>query len=375
MLKRGNFWEVYRAGKYSCLHGLWFAATFSFRKLVDVTKSRHYCNWIKALMLYTGGESEIKLMLFPKVGLELINRFQFANESDQIFNYSGGETDECVGDGYDWNAFGGTLSRVCSRICSSLNVLEVSSDFNDLFFFQRWLLNLRVKFLELAGEIISLNSVAEDKFKKSDRSHPLNSTEVIHDMHALVCALARVSIQLHKLAKGYDLLATSFMDIDAVSFRGISRLGIICSTLAFCSSFGTNVLSSPAFKNIMSSSANNLEFLSNLNIVQDLVERIWDIDHSIARKLMHFILVKDKIKYGLCSRMNINDSSLLDNVSLSLIQSAINGILSIQADLEVVKVVEDLNSIFLRGLQHIPCFIRKLMEISLVTPKYFFRVK
>ncbi|XP_028552784.1 uncharacterized protein LOC110101407 isoform X3 [Dendrobium catenatum] len=378
ILRRGNYWEVYKAGKYSCLQGLWFAATFSFRKLIDVAKSGNYSNWIKALMLYVGGESEIKLLLFPRAGLELINSFQYSSDSDQPFRYSGGETNACVGEGYDWNAFRANLSRVCGRISSSEKVLEGSADFNGVFFFQRWFLNLRGNFLQIVAETLSLlcsSTLAEEKYKNSTRLNPLNASKVTHDMHTLVCALARVSFRVNNLAKGYDLLATSFMDIDAVSFRGISRLGFICSTLAFCTSFATNVLNRSAFKNIISSSATNLEIYSNLKIVQDLVERLMDIDYTIARKLMKFILAKEEIKHGLYSKMNIHGPTLFDNVSLSLIQSAISGILCVQVDLEVVDDEEDLIAIFLRGLQHLFCFITKWMEIPLITPKYFFSVR
>ncbi|XP_020587258.1 uncharacterized protein LOC110029347 [Phalaenopsis equestris] len=378
MLQRGYFWEVYRAGKYSCLQGLWFSATLSFRKLIDVVKHGRYFNWIKALMLYVGGESEIKLLIFPKVGFELINSFQFASDSDQPFSYGRGEADACVGDHYDWNAFRGNLSRVCSRIFSSEKALEVTADSNGSLFFQRFFLYVRGKFLELVLEILGLlsfNTLAKDKFENGTIFNPLRATEVMHDMHVLVCALNRASLKLNNLAKGYDLLATSFMDIDAVSFRGISRLGVVCSTLAFCTSFGTNVLISPAFRNIMSSSANNLKVFCNLNIVQDLVERLWDIDYTITRKLMHCISVKGKIKHGLCSRMNVHGSNLFDNDSLSLIQSSINGILCVQADLEVVKDVEILISTFLLGLQHLSSSIRKWTGMPLVTPKYFFNVR
>ncbi|PKU74431.1 hypothetical protein MA16_Dca003634 [Dendrobium catenatum] len=361
ILRRGNYWEVYKAGKYSCLQGLWFAATFSFRKLIDVAKSGNYSNWIKALMLYVGGESEIKLLLFPRAGLELINSFQYSSDSDQPFRYSGGETNACVGEGYDWNAFRANLSRVCGRISSSEKVLEGSADFNGVFFFQRWFLNLRGNFLQIVAETLSLlcsSTLAEEKYKNSTRLNPLNASKVTHDMHTLVCALARVSFRVNNLAKGYDLLATSFMDIDAVSFRGISRLGFICSTLAFCTSFATNVLNRSAFKNIISSSATNLEIYSNLKIVQDLVERLMDIDYTIARKLMKFILAKEEIKHGLYSKMNIHGPTLFDNVSLSLIQSAISGILCVQVDLEVAEwhgFVSTLDKQILPGLMFSFC--------------------
>ncbi|KAL0921275.1 hypothetical protein M5K25_008333 [Dendrobium thyrsiflorum] len=331
ILRRGDYWEVYKAGKYSCLQGL-----------------------------------------------VLINSFQYSSDSDHPFSYSGGEANACVGEGYNWNVFRANLSRICGRICSSEKVLEASADFNGVFFFQRWFLNLRGNFLQIIVETLSLlcsSTLAEEKYKNSTTLNPLHATKVTHDMHALVCALARLSFRLNKLAKGYDLLATSFMDIDAVSFRGISRLGFICSTLAFCTSFATNVLNRPAFKNIISSSANNLEFYSNLKIVQDLAERLMDTDYTIARKLMKFILAKEEIKHGLYSKMNMHGPTLFDNVSLSLIQSAISGILCVQVDLEVVNDEEDLIAIFLRGLQHLFCFITKWMEIPLITPKYFFSVR
>ncbi|KAK8946307.1 hypothetical protein KSP40_PGU004767 [Platanthera guangdongensis] len=376
MLKKGSFWEVYRAGKYFCLKGLWFSATFSFRKLMDAANSGYYSYWIKALMLFTGGESEIKLLLFPKVSSELIKNFHSTSDSDQSFRHNR-ETDACFRDKFDGNAFRGNLSRVCSRIWSSEKILEASANVSGNFFFQKWFLTLRGKFLELVVEtfgLLNFNTLDEDKFKEGSISYPGNATKLIQDMHALLCAFSKVSFKFNNLAKCYDILATSFMDIDAVSFRSILRLSCTCSALAFCTSFATNALSSPSLRNIVSSSINKVDLLSNLKVAHGLAERLWDIDYTTARKLVQFILVKDEIRNGLYSRTNMHNPGLFDNAFVSLIQSAVDAIVSVQTDLEVAEDVEVLFAISQLGSQHLCHFIRKFMEIPLVTPKYFFKV-
>ncbi|KAG0455352.1 hypothetical protein HPP92_024644 [Vanilla planifolia] len=378
ILQKGNFWAVYRAGKYSCLQGLWFAATFSFRKLLDIVNSDRLYQWIKALMLFVGSESEIKLLLFPRIGMELIHSFQSTCDRGKLYSCTGGETSFCAYEFYNWNnTFRGNLASVCSRICSSEKVFESPDDADSIFIFQRWFLNLRGKVLQTVVEILGvLNSyvLAKDKCRDGMKTNRDNGLDLIEDMHALASDLARVSGQLNSLAKCYDILAASFMDIDAMSFASISKLGLSCSILAFCTSFACNFLCSNALRNMTFSSAGKPESLSNFKIVQDLAQRLWEVDYTMARKLQQLVSVGEETAYGLCSRTRMRCSGSFYNASSSLFQPAIEDILCVEADLNVAEGMEDLIAIFIEDCNVFVALL-KMDGDPLLTPKYFFRVR
>ncbi|PKA66124.1 hypothetical protein AXF42_Ash018414 [Apostasia shenzhenica] len=377
MLNRGNFWEVYRAGKYLCMQGLWFSATFSFRKLIDEVKSDYSSYWIKALMLYVSGESEIKLLLFPKAGLELISSFCSTNDGVKPFSCNYAESVSHVTENFDLSAFGANLARICDRFFSSEEVLEASGVLIGMTYFQRWFVNLRVKVLHIVMEIVGILSsfkLFEEKFNRFLKVDPQNAT-FLQDVCAYACALCRLSFQLNHLAISYDLLATSFMDIDALSFKNISRLSFCCSTLAFCSFFATTFLSCPAFRDFTSSGVSNQGVRSNAKLIQNLAERLWDIDEKMARKLMQLILTTGEVRHVLCSRTLVNSSNLFDNDALSSFLSAIGSNIFIQANLKASKDAEVLIVYFLQGLKALRDFVMKWMELPSSIPKYFFRVR
>ncbi|XP_072981599.1 uncharacterized protein [Typha angustifolia] len=367
MVRKRNYWIAYRAGKYSCCEGLWFTATFVFRKLVDVVLSNSFSCWFKSLMLFAGGESEIKLLLFPRAGIELINKLQREDDSEKELSCA--EIDKRCN--FDSNAdlhdCEGKLASVCSRICLSEETLASSGASDGVYYFQRWFITLRVKFLNILMEMIGL---VLNRGEENVRFHFLTDRKYTH---TIVLGLANISSRFNMLAKDYDLLTTSFPDIDHRSFRSISRLALNCSLLAFCTAFALDFSLSPTFETVMPCSTRKK--LSGLPVLQDLLERLWGIDSTTAVQVQQFMTIYSEQMEFFQSRPQVNCSGHMERDFVLVCQFAIPGLICIREDSKGVTDEEDLQSLYNRGLQLLSDTMVKLMELPFQVPRYFFRVR
>lgn len=378
MLRKRNNWAAYRAGKYSCCEGLWFAATFTFRKLVDAVQSDSCRCWLRSLMLLSGAESEIKLLLFPEVGIELINGLQTENNSGKPFSYAGGDMGQCLDIDANMHDYEGKLARVYSRICSSEEILAAAGASDGVYYFQRWFLCVRAKVFEILVDMLDLlssHAFTEENLNKGvEGSANIHSTAVAQNVHSLVTSFASISVRLNKLAKEYDLLATSFLDIDCVSFRNISRLALNCSLLSFCTTFALYFSNTPAYENGISCSLGISGKSSRAVVVQDLVERLPDLDDKFITELQQFMTASGEVIDNLHSRTQINSAGHIERASLMVCKFAISGVLHMQEEAKGIKD-EELCEHITRRLQLLSDIIRKWMGIPFKTPKYFFRIR
>ncbi|OAY73421.1 Integrator complex subunit 7, partial [Ananas comosus] len=254
MIRERNYWTAYRVGKYSFSKGLWFAATFVFRKLIHAVKSSSFSCWLTSLMLLAGGESEIKLLLFPKIGIELISELQAEGICEKEINVTEIDMEYLSGTRVDICYCEGKLGKICNRIWSSEETLALTGPSDGLFYFQRWFICLRAEFLEIVVGIfgfLSSHSFAMEVLNKEVGNENIHFAATTENMKTLLLGLTNKSLRLNQLAKNYDLLATSFLDIDHQSFRSICRLAFNCSMLAFCTAFAMDFSISHADKNIM----------------------------------------------------------------------------------------------------------------------------
>lgn len=377
MLKRRNYWAAYRAGKYSCCEGLWFAATFIFRKLIDGVQSDSSRCWLKSLMLLAGGESEIKLFLFPKAGVELISGLQIESNFEKPFTSVEEGMGRYVEEKSDLHDFEGKLARIYCRICSAEETLAASRASVGVYYFHRWFISLRAKFLEILMDMLGIlnsHTFTEANCNKEEGNAESHVRAITQNMNPLIFGLANISSRLHKLAKDYDLLATSFLDIDRQSHRNISRLALSCSVLAFCSAFALHFSNLAPDENAPSSGSGKLEKFLRTIIIKDVVERLWNIDNKISVKLQHFVTYYWEEMDNFQSRTQIKSSGHMERASLGVLEFAISGVLQIQEDSRV-KDGKDLQPLFMRGLQLLSDMTRHWMEIPFKVPKYFFSIR
>jgi integrator complex subunit 7 len=218
LVEEGNYWDAYRIGIYSCCEGLWFCADFIFKKLVGVLKSDVYHSWFKFLLLFSASETEIRLLLFPKPGLRLVqelNKEVNSLEEDIVSCEdmdNDNENDDLI---VNLCSFEGKLCRVCEML-HSLDQILVS---NFGFYLQRWFVSLRMRFLE---SVIELTRIINKSGSGSE-----NLKDLLLDLFSCTMKLAH-------MAKEYDLIAISYLEIDSRSLGIISSLALVCSLLAFC---------------------------------------------------------------------------------------------------------------------------------------------
>lgn len=217
IIRKRNYWDAYKIGIYSCCEGLWFCSAFIFKKLVGLLKLNVYNSWFKFLLLFSASETEIRLLLFPKPGLQLVqelNKEVDSSEEDIV---------SCEGINNDYenvnvHSFEGKLCRVCETLHSLDQILE--SNFE--FYLQRWFVSLRMRFLESVIElsrIISKSEIGNGNLK------------------GFLLDLFSCTIKFTHLAKEYDLVAISYLETDSKSHGIISSLALVCSLLAFCTGF------------------------------------------------------------------------------------------------------------------------------------------
>ncbi|XP_073014294.1 uncharacterized protein [Typha latifolia] len=302
-----------------------------------------------------------------RAGIELINKLQREDDSEKELSCA--EIDKRCN--FDSNAdlhdCEGKLASICSRICLSEETLASSGASDGVYYFQRWFITLRVKFLDILMEMIGL---VLNRGEENVRFHFLTDRKYTH---TIVLGLANISSRFNMLAKDYDLLTTSFPDIDHRSFRSISRLALNCSLLAFCTAFALDFSLSPTFETVMPCSTRKK--LSGLPVLQDLLERLWGIDSTTAVQVQQFMTIYSEQMDFFQSRPQVNCSGHMERDFVLVCQFAIPGLICIREDSKGVTDEEDLQSLYNRGLRLLSDTMVKLMELPFQVPRYFFRVR
>ncbi|WOK97466.1 hypothetical protein Cni_G06174 [Canna indica] len=374
MLENRNYWAAYRAGKYCCLEGLWFAATFTFRKLIDHVASVYLSCWLKCLMLLAGSESEIKLLLFPKVGIALVNGLQTVNHCDKTFTSISGDNFT----GTNLCGWEGKFAKIYGRIYSAEETLASAGVSDNVYYFQRWFLHLRANFLKILVDIIGLLSSLElnlENIGNKKGKGQVYIKELRQKLSTLMSGFAYESLRFNSLAKDYDLLASSFLDIDSQSFRRISTMALSCSLLSFCTAFAMHFPCLSVYKDIASCNAAMPPNFSCNMILKDLIQRFGTIDQRISEQLQKLMTAFCKDEDHSCRGSCTCTSGHIERSTLHVYEFAVSGILCIQENAKRVKKEEDLVPLLLRGLQLLSDIIRRWLEIPFQIPKYFFIVR
>ncbi|OAY68423.1 hypothetical protein ACMD2_25106, partial [Ananas comosus] len=178
------------------------------------------------------------------------------------------------------------------------------------------------------------------------------------NMKTLLLGLTNKSLRLNQLAKNYDLLATSFLDIDHQSFRSICRLAFNCSMLAFCTAFAMDF---------------SFHMLTKISCPAALEIRLGGAGSKITTQFEQFMsFLTDKIDL-FRSRTQLNCANYLDRDYLLIFQFALQGLLCIRRDAKGVIDKGELQSLVNRGLQLMYDILQKSMELPFQLPRYYFR--
>ncbi|KAM5553400.1 hypothetical protein ABKV19_025555 [Rosa sericea] len=360
MLTEKNSWPAYRVGTYAACQGAWHTTTFIFEQLVKRVCSDLCCRWLKSLVHYAHGEWKCELLRLPKQGLET-RKFPLTLSIDDLGEI--GQDAACNKKGHIYSK---ELAAAYNSICSSLETLRVDVTTGQSFYFQRWFLSLRAKLLGAVVDILNIlrNIIKNRQGQKSSMVEYFISVQ----------KLTQISLQLKRLAQEFDLVTTSFIDIDKKSSSIISALAISCSLLAFCSGFALYI---PSLANRVAicgpGVANNIDTI----LIQNLVGRLWHSNHETITDLC--LLWEAGGKPFDCfhfrSRIQACENCSEARDILRVSSDAVSGFSGVKSKSNRVQNEEGLTEVTKDGLQLLLEILMKWMQIPFRTPKYFFNLR
>lgn len=348
MLVAKDNWSAYRAGKYAACQGAWSTATFIFEQLITKVQSHSFCCWLKFLAQFSLSERKIQLLFLPKLGSALVswlesNKFSVTPSRDDLADTAG------------------NINYFEKVVRFSKEGSETIVTLGEAFYFQRWFLALRVQIMQSVLDMLKLL----DSFPLN-QVNVSNNGAVLQQINVFAYSLSQISLRLKRLAQEFDLMATSFIDMDTKSLKIISALALSCSLLAFSTGFALFIPSLPAYGN----SENSL-------LIQNLVARLFRIDNKTCTNLG--LLLKDsrlpKNCFHLPSRNQISAIGCEASDTLMVCSYAVNGIIRLQSEANRMVDEEIPSRVGRDGLQLLSDVIKKWIHIPFMIPKYFFRVR
>ncbi|XP_026443586.1 uncharacterized protein LOC113343672 [Papaver somniferum] len=347
MIAGNDNWSVYRFAQWA-------------------VQSESNVNWLKSPTLFAQAESTVLLLNFPKQVSEV-------------------KVAPCTSALPAWNAdyqnYIGSLTEACTGIRAASEVLGCATTFDQTFYFQKWFLDLRAKFLEAALDI--LRFLGSDTCnnanicRKTSVSYVGNSEaeETAPDFRLLVYFLTRFSFRVNRLVREFDLLATSFIGMDTESFMTVSSLALNCSVLAFCTGF---ILYHPnLYEKSMVRDLENLMKCSHSTLLKDAIKRLQHVNEETSTKLKVLLtsIEEPKSCFHLHQKTFLYGSGFRERESLVVSRNAVKEVLHLQEEASKMNCKGILGQVSKAGVQLLSGILIKWMQISLQTPKCFFQVR
>ena len=329
LIKKQKYWEAYRSSMYCCRKGLWFTASFVFRKLAAAFEAGSFSFWLKSLLLLSAGEIEMKLLFFPSATIKLVGELKMEGDFSEDLYCTETDADSTLSRSSELHGFRAKISDICGRTLLANNALASGASSDHDFLFQRWFISLRSSFLEVLTNVLDILSAHSSYEARGD--HLTLSGEFIKDQ---VLALDHCSLRLSDLAKSYDLLAASHMDLDRHSSSSIARLAFMCSLLAFCTAYSV----------YFSNECNYVEYcklpkrFSHASVLQDLHGRVDGSDWQVVSQLRQFMSTPFDELDSLQSSTRISCSCNLEKDLYSLCHFAVASLLGVSVYVIALKL-------------------------------------
>lgn len=370
LLKDGDEWPTYKAGRHAACHGSWFAATLIFGHLVLKVQSDIFHCWLKSLFQFALAERKIHLLLLPQYGSGLANWLEkemildmFSTE-EPINQHQAGSITEAIY--YD------KLLEAHQCLCSSGETLKAAAVSPvRAFCFQRWFLSLRARVL---GNVRSILKLLENiSYCNSSDYVKLGTVDTVA-IHETMKEFSKLSLLIERLSHELDLIVTSFIGIDTKSSNVISALALNCSLLAFCTGFAFHV---PNLATTLMTE-NVEDFRTNLHaeLIQNLVGKLWLVDSETSKILLQLFEITGGPNncLRLPSRSQMLDVGYEIRDIFALCSYAVSEVVGLQSKsngtnegtlLQVIK----------NGMQFLSNILTRWMSIPFRVPKYFFCVR
>ncbi|PQM40637.1 uncharacterized protein Pyn_32389 [Prunus yedoensis var. nudiflora] len=366
MLAEKNNWPAYRVGLYAVCQGDWLTSTFIFKQLVLKVRSNSCSCWVKSLVQFADSERKLELLPLPKQGLETYKLHLTPSSNDLGCQDAASNIKEHI--------YSKELAIAYNGLCSSLETLKVGDvKMGHTFFFQHWFLSLRVKVIKAVVDIVKI--LGNIQF---DQDNTTNTGKVENLMVGYLISLQKItqiSLQLKRLAREFDLVTTSFIDMDKKSSKIISELAMSCSLLAFCTGFALYIPS--LIKPISNSGLGILERDLDAMLVQNLVGRLGNTNHETSKNLC--LLLEAGRNPMDCFHMQSRTQACKIGSKardiLSVCNYAVSGIAGLKSKANRVHNEEGLSQLPKDGLKLMYDILMKWMQIPFRTPTYFFKFR
>ncbi|KAL0834389.1 hypothetical protein Bca101_086278 [Brassica carinata] len=352
ILEERNYWPAYRAGVYAARLGEWVTSALIFDKLKTNVQSDVNSFWLKSLTYLSHAEGKLQLLLMPSGSFKLVNWLKSNSCLPELSKDASGEFAHCV-----------ALHEAYMNLQSSLGMLGNIKASSEVFCFQTWFLVLKTRVIETVIDLVECLGLLNQDVCNKKQVTGCNSLK----------QLSRISIQLQKLAKEFDMLATCFVDIDYRSSSVIASLSLSCSVMAFAAGI---VLFIPGF----SSHETLVPFTSQSGVcsrlVQDLVQRLWKVDPKICELLS--MLVKENESLS-CSHLQPRNQVLkvCNKVKMLLsicrdVLACIHGLQNWPNSMQEEDIMSEISKSCRNLLSQA---VMKWMQIPFGIPKYFFNIR
>ncbi|GAB2272691.1 hypothetical protein Dimus_007513 [Dionaea muscipula] len=351
-------WFAYTAGKYAVCTGAWFVGNLIFEKLSSSTQCHIYSGWLRSLAQLSYSERHVQV-LFLKEG-----------PSDSVNHVLSGDFIE-------------KLVASCDGLSSAGKILVEKEIPHQMFCFQRWFLALRQKVLEVLLDILKLLgtvSLGHDGLSSS-RLHEQTSSDdgldPLNQMKHLQHFLVRLSSKLIRIVQEYDLLVSSFLDMDSKSLEIISSLASSCSLLAFGSGFTFFLPNTPVVEDIASCTSMGSVNCLHVILIQNLVRQLSHMDSDTSMSLMTLLKADRQHDsfFHLQERFSISSISSESLMIDKACRNAVKEVARLQNESMAVHNEDGLLQVTRDGTQVLLNVIKDWMHVPFQLPKYFFKAR
>lgn len=340
IVEERDYWCCYKAGKYAACQGSWSIASFIFEQLIAKVQSASCSWWLKSLTLLSTCENQIQLLgsVLSKDRISKEERAWKINSCD----------------------YAEILEELQNALQLTKEMLGSSFDGVD-FTLQKWFLDLRVKALEAVLDIARLLSIAS-----SEKDNGNN----------LVDSFRHIAYKLSRIAYEFDFLVTSFIGMDKKGTMIISVLALSCSLLAFTTAFILSIPSQPSQEMDCGGLDNSL-FQLSIELMQDLLGRLWFIDSKSSKSLQ--VLLKVYQNPTSCSSVDSRnqpaDVSGESRIIANLCRYSILEIIGLQNNARKLCNTRSITQLSNDGMELLLNIVSRWMQIPFRFPNNFFQVK
>lgn len=383
MMKERNFWGAYKIGIRAACHGAWAAASCIFKHLVNNVQSEASYFWLKSVALSAEAENKLHGVLIKSHGLDSLSECNYDNIKHDPNNtddklYNSGIFDVLT-------RYGEIMDEALNLNHAATNSLSSAVNLDRTFKFQRWFLNLRGKLIKNVAELLGLlnrhSHTIENRMDQEESDPNIEGSLCngwkwkIQRLHSLKAALLHISLGFRTLTREFDLLNTSFMDIDSKSFSSISSVALCCSLLSFCTLFVVCFQKLAYGQHKPNKESSDFETQLYAAVIRDLTQRLWKMDGKIWEELES--VSGDIGDVTNCSVVMtwMSGSGHQERAILKLCTLAISGVLKLQKQAKMMKHEVEQHKIWESGVRLLGNVTLKWFHLPSLFPKYFFRTR